>query len=101
LGGIRSSPLSLCRLSHGQPGGQAHAEIVQGTAEIHHEIADAPLPQSPPGFDNAAALDTTVAMPDPQPPLVEYLGGPLLLQGQLLTAWLLRRHEDFDLRERE
>src|SRR5438445_326179 len=28
-------------------------------------------------------------------------GGQLLLQSQLLTAWLLRRHEDLHLRERE
>jgi hypothetical protein len=40
-------------------------------------------------------------MLDPQPPLVEHLVGPLLLQGQLLTAGLLRRHEDLHLRERE
>src|SRR4029453_2004844 len=46
-------------------------------------------------------LDTTVHMLDPQPPLVECLVRPLLLQGQLLTAWLLRRHEDLHLRERE
>jgi hypothetical protein len=40
-------------------------------------------------------------MLDPQPTLVERLVGQLLLQGQLRTAWLLRRHEDFHLRERE
>src|SRR5262249_49458949 len=28
--------LSLSRLNHGQPGVQAHPEIVQGTAELHH-----------------------------------------------------------------
>src|SRR5215831_2660825 len=44
---------------------------------------------------------STVDMLDPQPPLVEYLVGPLLLQGQLLTAWLLRRHADLHLGERE
>jgi hypothetical protein len=38
---------------------------------------------------------------NPQPPLVERLVGPLLLQGQLRTAGLLRRHEDYHLRERE
>jgi hypothetical protein len=38
---------------------------------------------------------------NPEPPLVERLVGPLLLQGQLRTAWLLRRHEDRHLRERE
>src|SRR5215510_12059018 len=36
---VLASPiyLSLSRLNHGQPGVQAHPEIVQGTAELHHE----------------------------------------------------------------
>jgi hypothetical protein len=33
---------------------------VQGTTEVHHQIADALLPQADPVFHNAAALDTTV-----------------------------------------
>src|SRR5919108_1220316 len=40
-------------------------------------------------------------MLDPRPPLVERLVGQVLLQGQLPTAGLLRRHEDLHLRERE
>ena len=44
--------LSLSRLNHEQPGVQAHPEIVQGTAELHHEIADALLPQPDPVFHN-------------------------------------------------
>ena len=40
-------------------------------------------------------------MLDAQPTLVERLVRPLVLQGQLLTAWLLRRHEDFHLGQRE
>jgi len=40
-------------------------------------------------------------MLNPQSAVVERLVGPLLLQGQLRTAWLLRRHEDLHLRERE
>jgi hypothetical protein len=40
-------------------------------------------------------------MLDPQPPLVERLVGLLLLQTQLRTAWLLRRHEGLHLREGE
>src|SRR5262249_26181416 len=86
--------VSLFRLNHGQPEVQAHPEIVQGTAELHHEIADALLPQADPVFHNATTLDAAVDMLDPQPPLVERLVRPLLLQGQLRTAWLLRRHED-------
>ena len=48
---------------------------MQGTAEFHHEIADPLLPQADAVFDDAAALDTTVDMFDPQPPLVERLVG--------------------------
>src|SRR5439155_13005833 len=87
-------PLSLSRLNHGQPGVQAHPEIVQGTAELHHEIADALLPQPDPVFHNATTLHTAVDMLNPQSAVVERLVGQLLLQGQLRTAWLLRRHED-------
>jgi hypothetical protein len=74
---------------------------MQGTAELHHEITDALFPQTDAVFHDAAALDTAIAVLDPEPPLVERLVGPLLLQGQLLTAWLLRWHEDLHFRERE
>jgi hypothetical protein len=43
--------LSLSRLNHGQPGVQAHPAMVQGTAELHHESADARLPQADPIFE--------------------------------------------------
>ena len=74
---------------------------MQGTAEFHHEITNARLPQAHPVFDDATTLDAAVDMLDPQPPLVERLVGQILLQGQLPTAGLLRRHEDFHRRERE
>jgi hypothetical protein len=50
---------------------------------------------------NAAALDTAVDMLDAQPTLVQRLVRHLLLQGELIAAWFLGRHEDLDLRERE
>jgi hypothetical protein len=93
--------MSLSRLNHGQPGLQAHPEIVQGTAELHHQVTHTLLPQAHPVFHNATPLDAAVDMLDPQPPLVERLVDQWLLQGQLRTAWLLRRHEDLYLRERE
>jgi hypothetical protein len=74
---------------------------MEGAAEFHHEITDARLPQAKPVFDNTATLDTTVHMLDPQPPLVEFLVSQLLLQAQLLTAWLLHRHQALHVRERE
>jgi hypothetical protein len=73
---------------------------MQGTAEFHHEIADAVLPQPHPVFDDPTALDAAVDMLDPQPTLVQRLIGQLLLQRELLATRLLRRHEDRHLRER-
>ena len=93
--------LSLSRLNHWLPRGQAHPEIVQGTTEFHHQITDPLLPQADPVLHDATALDTAVDMLDAQPTLVERLVRPLVLQGQLLTAGLLRRHEDQHLRECE
>jgi len=80
---------------------QAHPEVVQGTTDLHHEIADALLPQADAVFHHATTLDAAVDMLDPEPPLVERLVGPFLRQGQLPTAWRLRRHADRHLRERE
>src|SRR5262245_25923395 len=91
-GGQRLIHLSLSRLNHWLPRGQTHPEVVQGTAQFHHELADALLPQADPVFHNATTLDAAVDMLDPQPPLVEHLVDQVLLQGQLLTTWLLRRH---------
>jgi hypothetical protein len=74
---------------------------VQGTAEFHHQITDPLLPQADPVLHDATTLHTAVDMLDPQPPLVERLVGQVLLQGELRTAGLLRRHEDRHRRERE
>ena len=75
----------LPSLGNATTGANAHKKIIGGTAEFHHEITDALLPQADPVFDDATALDTAVDMLDPQPPLVQRLVGPLLLQGQLLA----------------
>ena len=93
--------LSLSRLNHWLPRGQAYPEVMQGTAEFHHQIADTLLPQADPVFDDAAALDTAVDMLDAQPTLVERLVRPLLLPRELLAAGFLGRHEDRHLRKRE
>jgi hypothetical protein len=54
--------LSLSRLDHWPPGTQTHPEIMQCTADFHHQITDAPLPQPNPIFDDATALDATIDM---------------------------------------
>jgi len=42
--GAQTIGLSLSRLNHWLPRGQTHPEVVQGTAEFHHQIADPLLP---------------------------------------------------------
>jgi len=74
---------------------------VQGTAEFHHQIPDALLPQTHPVFHDATALDTASDVLDAQPPLVECLVRPLVLPRELLAAGFLHWHEDCHLRERE
>ena len=75
--------LSLSRLDHWLPRGQAHPEIMQGTADFHHLIADALLPQTDPVFDHTAALDTAVDMLDAQAAGVERLVRSVLRRRQV------------------
>jgi len=58
---------------------------MQGTADFHHDITDALLPQA--DFDDATALDTAVDMLDPQSAVVERLVDSLLCQWQLVVSW--------------
>jgi transposase-like protein len=69
---------------------------MQGTTDVHHDIADALLPEADPVFDNATALHATVHVLDPQPTLVQCLVGSVLLQRQLLAAGFLGRHKDLE-----
>ncbi len=93
--------MSLSRLHHRLPGREAHPEVVQGTTDVHHQIADALLPQADAVFDDATALHTAVDMLDPQPTVVQGLVGQLLCQGAFLAPWLLGRHADLDLGQRK
>jgi hypothetical protein len=69
--------LSLSRLNHRLPRGQAYPEVVQGTAAFHHQITNTLLPQADAVFDDATAFHAAVDMFDPQPALVERLVGPV------------------------
>src|SRR5215510_6382928 len=53
--------------------------MMEGTAEVPHQIADAHLPEAAAVFDAATALDTATDMVDPQPRLVELLVRHVLL----------------------
>jgi hypothetical protein len=74
---------------------------VQRTAELHHQVADALLPQAEPVFDNATTLDTAVDMLDPQPPLAQCLIRHVLLPREFLATGFLGGHEDLHLGQRE
>src|SRR6266581_5291000 len=93
--------LSLSRLNHRLPRGQTDPEVMQGTAEFHHEIADAVLPQPDPVFDDTAALDAAVDMLDPEPTVVQSLIGQFLLPRQLLATGFLGWHQDLHLGQRK
>jgi hypothetical protein len=92
--------LSLSRLHHWLPRGQTHPDVVQGTAECHHQSADAFFPEAEAVFDNATTLDPAVDMLDPQPTLVQGLVRPVLLQCALLAPGVLGGPEALHLRER-
>jgi len=62
--------LSLSRLNHWLPRCETHSEVMQGTAQCHHEITDAVLPQPDAVFHNAAAFDATIDMLDPEAAVV-------------------------------
>ena len=74
---------------------------MQGTADFHHDIADALLPQTDPILDHTAALDTAVDMLDAQAAGVEHPVGLLLRRTQVRARRLLCRHEDLHLGQRE
>jgi len=74
---------------------------MERTADLHHQIANALLPQTDPVFDDATTLDTAVDMLNPQPTAVQRLVGHFLFQRELLAAWFLGRHEDLHLGERK
>jgi len=65
MGQSKANQLSLSRLNHWLPRREAHPKVMERTAEFHHEIADALLPEADPVFDDATALDTAVHMLDP------------------------------------
>src|SRR5215475_11941840 len=87
----RWSYLSLSRFNHWPPGRETHPEVVPGTTECPHEIADTLLPPAEPVLHPATTLDTTVDMLDAPPPLAERLVRPWLLSRELLAAGLLGR----------
>ena len=76
--------LSLSRLNHGLPRGEDEPGIMEGTADVPHQIADVHLPEAASVFDAATALDTARDMVDPQPTLVERLVRHVLLPRELL-----------------
>ena len=76
--------MSLSRVNHWLPRGQAHPEGRQSTAEFPDQIAGLFFPQAHPVFKDAAALDTAVDMVEPQPTLVQRLVRHVLLPRERL-----------------
>jgi hypothetical protein len=66
--------------------------MIEGTADLSHEIADAHLPEAAAVFDAATALDTATDMVDPQPRLVEFLVRHVLLPREFLPQIAIHSH---------
>ncbi len=54
--GSRDEYESSFRLNHRLPWDKTHAKVMQGTADVHHQIANARLPYAARVVDDAAAL---------------------------------------------
>lgn len=93
--------LSLSRLNHLLPRDKAHPEVMQATAEFHHQIADAAFPKADPVFGDAASFDAAVDVLDPEPAIMQSLIFSLLLRCQLPAAGFLQGHQDLHFRQRE
>jgi hypothetical protein len=74
---------------------------MQRTADFHHQIADARLPQAARVVDDAAALDTTVDMFDADAPACDPSIRGFLGPREGAASWLLGRHDDLDVVEHE
>jgi hypothetical protein len=64
--------------------GEDEPGMMEGTAEVPHQIVDTHLPEAASVFDAATALDTARDMVDPQPTLVQFLVRHVLLPRELL-----------------
>jgi len=60
---------------------------MQGTADFHHDITNAPLPQADPVVDDTTALDTAVDMLDPQSAGVGWLFAAPVTGPRPVVSW--------------
>ena len=88
--------LSLSRLNHWLPRGQADPKVMQGTADFHHAITNALLPQAALTTRQRLTLLLTCSIRSRR----EWVGS-LLRQWQFRARWFLGRHEDLHLRKGE
>jgi hypothetical protein len=90
---------SSSRLNHRLPWRQTHANVMQGTADFHEQIADARLPQAAGVVDDAAAFDAAVDVLDVHATACNAPIRRLLRAHEGPAPWLPRRHDDVDLLE--
>jgi hypothetical protein len=74
---------------------------MQRTADFHEQVTDAGLPEAADVVNDAAALDAAVHMLDADTPAGNAPIGSFLRACEGAPPRLLRRHDHFDLRERQ
>ena len=57
--------MHLSRFQHWSPGRATHSDVVEGTADCHHDLPDALLPQADRVLHDTTPLDTAVDRLDP------------------------------------
>src|SRR6266850_8266950 len=98
---IRHFQQSSFRLNHWLPWDETHPKVMQRTANFHHQIADARLPEAAGAVDDAAALDTAVDVRDADAAACDAPLRRFLRARERPAPRLLGRHEALDLVERE
>ena len=74
---------------------------MQRTADFHDQVADAQLPEAADVVDNTAALDAAVDVFDAHAATRNASIGGFLAAREGSASWLVGRHDDLDLVERE
>src|SRR5215831_16492656 len=92
---------SSFRLNHRLPWDETHPKVMQRTANFHHQIADARLPEAAGVVDDTTALDAAIDVLDTYATARDAPIGGFLGLRESPAPRLLGGHDDLDMVERE
>src|SRR5882724_7724181 len=98
---IRHFQQSSFRLNHRLPWDETHPKVMQRTANFHHQIADAHLPEAVGVVHDTTAFDAAVDVLDTHATARDAPVGGFLRPCESPAPRLLGGHDDLDVVERE